>query len=61
MRVVVVRSFLFYIQIADLTDRRNAQDKADKNAFSNSENEFFGSPRDFKKNIYKQIEKKKLK
>ena len=36
------------------------KDKADKNAFSNSENEFFGSARDFKKKIFKQIEKKKL-
>lgn len=48
-------------QVADLICTMElTKDKADKNAFSNSEIEFFGSVRDFKKNIYKQIEKKKL-
>ncbi len=36
------------------------KDKADKNQFSKSELEFFHSPHDFKKNLYKQLEKKKL-
>ena len=36
------------------------KDKADKNQFTKSELEFFHSPRDFKKNLYKQLEKKKL-
>ena len=36
------------------------KDKADRNAMSKSELEFFHSARDFKKNLYKQIEKKKL-
>ena len=36
------------------------KDKADRNAFSNSELEFFHSARDFRKNLYKNIEKKKL-
>lgn len=35
-------------------------DKAEHNALSNSEKEFFHSARDFKKNLYKQLEKKKL-
>ena len=48
-------------QVADLICTMElTKDKADKNALSNSEIEFFGSARDFKKNIYKQIEKKKL-
>ncbi|MCR5126399.1 MAG: hypothetical protein K6B43_14575 [Treponema sp.] len=48
-------------QVADLICTMElTKDKADKNKLSNSEIEFFGSARDFKKNIYKQIEKKKL-
>ncbi|MCQ2591031.1 MAG: DUF3800 domain-containing protein [Treponema sp.] len=48
-------------QVADLICTLElTKDKADKNELSNSEKEFFGSVRDFKKNIYKQIEKKKL-
>jgi len=48
-------------QVADLICTLElTKDKADKNELSNSEKEFFGSARDFKKNIYKQIEKKKL-
>ena len=35
-------------------------DKAARNAFSKSELEFFHSTRDFKKNLYKYLEKKKL-
>ena len=35
-------------------------DKAEKNQFSKSELEFFHSPHDFKKNLYKQLLKKKL-
>lgn len=34
--------------------------KANCNSFTNSEVEFFGSPRTFKKNIYKQLKAKKL-
>ena len=37
------------------------KDKADKNLLSKSETEFFHSAKDFKKNIYKQIEKKQIK
>ena len=48
-------------QVADLICTMElTKDKADKNSLSHSEIEFFGSARDFKKNIYKQIEKKKL-
>ena len=48
-------------QVADLLCTLElTKDKADKNQLSKSEKEFFGSARDFKKNIYKQIEKKKL-
>lgn len=48
-------------QVADLICTIElTKDKADKNSLSHSEIEFFGSARDFKKNIYKQIEKKKL-
>lgn len=48
-------------QVADLICTLElTKDKADKNELSNSEKEFFGSARDFKKNIYKNIEKKKL-
>ena len=48
-------------QVADLICTIElTKDKADKNALSNSDIEFFGSARDFKKNIYKQIDKKKL-
>lgn len=49
-------------QVADLICTMElTKDKADENRFSNSEKEFFNSARDFKKNLYKQIEKKKLK
>lgn len=48
-------------QVADLICTMElTKDKADKNEFSNSEKEFFHSPKDFKKNLYKQLEKKKL-
>lgn len=48
-------------QVADLICTLElTKDKADRNEFSKSEKEFFGSTRDFKKNIYKQIERKKL-
>ena len=48
-------------QVADLICTMElTKDKADRNAFSNSELEFFHSPRDFKKNLYKCLEKKKL-
>lgn len=48
-------------QVADLICTLElTKDKADKNQLSKSEKEFFGSARDFKKNIYKNIEKKKL-
>jgi len=48
-------------QVADLICTLElTKDKADKNELSNSEKEFFGSAKIFKKNIYKQIEKKKL-
>lgn len=36
------------------------KDKAERNALSKSELEFFHSARDFKKNLYKYLEKKKL-
>ena len=35
-------------------------DKAERNALSKSELEFFHSARDFKKNLYKQLRKKML-
>ena len=48
-------------QVADLLCTMElTKDKAERNAFSNSELEFFHSPRDFRKNLYKYIEKKKL-
>ena len=48
-------------QVADLICTLELMDiKADNNSFTNSEKMFFGSPRDFKKNIYKSIEKKKI-
>ena len=37
------------------------KEKADKNILSKSEENFFGKPRDFKKNIYKYLDSKKLK
>ena len=49
-------------QVADLICTLElTKDKADKNAMSKSELEFFHSAKDFKKNIYKHIEKKKIK
>ena len=36
------------------------KEKADRNSLSKSEENFFGKPRDFKKNIYKYLEAKKL-
>ena len=48
-------------QVADLICTMElTNDKAEKNALSKSELEFFHSAHDFKKNLYKQIEKKKL-
>lgn len=48
-------------QVADLICTMELiNDKAERNALSNSEKEFFHSARDFKKNLYKQLEKKKL-
>lgn len=48
-------------QVADLICTMELiNDKAERNALSNSEKEFFHSSRDFKKNLYKQLEKKKL-
>lgn len=49
-------------QVADLICTLElTKDKADKNLLSKSETEFFHSAKDFKKNIYKQIEKKQIK
>lgn len=48
-------------QVADLICTMElTNEKVRKNAFSKSELEFFHSPHDFKKNLYKQLEKKKL-
>ena len=48
-------------QVADLICTMElTNDKANRNALSKSELEFFHSARDFKKNLYKYIEKKKL-
>lgn len=48
-------------QVADLICTLELMNiKADNNSFSNSEKLFFGSPRDFKKNVYKHIKPKKL-
>ncbi|MDE6663052.1 MAG: DUF3800 domain-containing protein [Lachnospiraceae bacterium] len=48
-------------QVADLICTMELlKDKADRNDFSVSESEFFGTPKDFKKNIYKNIVKKHL-
>lgn len=48
-------------QVADLVCTVELlADKAANNSFSNSELEFFTSPRDFIKNIYKPLKKKKL-
>lgn len=48
-------------QVADLICTMELlKDKADQNNFSVSESEFFGTPRDFKKNVYKNIVKKHL-
>lgn len=48
-------------QVADLICTAELlKKKADSNTFSRSESEFFGSARDFKKNIYKQLLRKKL-
>ena len=48
-------------QVADLICTMElTKDKADRNVLSNSELEFFHSARDFRKNLYKYIEKKKL-
>ena len=49
-------------QVADLICTLElTKDKADKNAMSKSELDFFHSAKDFRKNIYKQIEKKQIK
>lgn len=48
-------------QVADLVcTMEMLSDKATLNSFTNSETEFFGSAKYFKKNLYKQFEKKKL-
>ena len=48
-------------QVADLICTMElTNDKAERNAFSKSEQEFFHSPRDFRRNLYKQLLKKKL-
>ena len=48
-------------QVADLICTMElTNDKAERNEFSKSELEFFHSPHDFKKNLYKQLAKKKL-
>ena len=48
-------------QVADLICTMElTKDKADRNALSKSELEFFHSAHDFKKNLYKYLEKKKL-
>ena len=48
-------------QAADLIcTMEMTKDKADKKEFSKSELEFFHSPHDFNKNLYKQLIKKKL-
>lgn len=48
-------------QVADLICTMElTHDKAERNALSKSELEFFHSARDFRKNLYKQLEKKKL-
>ena len=49
-------------QVADLICTMElTNDKAERNALSKSELEFFHSAHDFKKNLYKQLAKKKLK
>ena len=46
-------------QVADLICTMElTNDKAERNAFSKSEREFFHSARDFRKNLYKYLEKK---
>lgn len=58
-RVQPVEYKLF--QVADLVCTMELLSvKAAANSFSNSETEFFGSPRDFRKNLYKHLSKKKL-
>ena len=48
-------------QVADLICTMElTKYKAERNALSNSELEFFHSARDFRKNLYKYLEKKKL-
>ena len=48
-------------QVADLICTMElTNDKAERNALSKSELEFFHSARDFKKNLYKQLKKKML-
>lgn len=48
-------------QVADLICTMElTHDKAEHNSFSKSELEFFHSARDFNKNLYKQLAKKKL-
>ena len=48
-------------QVADLICTMElTNDKAERNMLSKSELEFFHSAHDFKKNLYKQLEKKKL-
>ena len=48
-------------QVADLVCTMElTNDKAERNALSKSEQEFFHSARDFRKNLYKYLEKKKL-
>lgn len=48
-------------QVADLLCTMELiKEKADRNSLSKSEENFFGKPRNFKKNIYKYLETKKL-
>ena len=48
-------------QVADMICTMElTKDKAERNEFTKSESEFFHSPHDFKKNLYKQLAKKKL-
>ena len=48
-------------QVADLLCTMELiKEKADRNSLSKSEENFFGKPRDFKKNIYKYLDIKKL-
>lgn len=49
------------LQVADLVCTMELiEDKAERNAFSKSEREFFGTPKEFKKNLYRQFVKKRM-